>query len=212
MESTLKTKTTGCTLEISSKPLHVQPHEILVKWNTARYLNDKIWTYRFLRQFFDLNPDIHAIFEHLEEYTDQNKTGRHCNYYSMLNSSYRKFMDNMLEFQLFIATDPSREEVKEKAKLYFDNEHVTTVKAVNMIEIERMNLIESYCEDLHHLLNEVQGMNEHKQTYKTHVKPEVKSQIEEILRNKGLDKFDIPSELLINNQTKHLEYLIARKF
>jgi hypothetical protein len=200
MESTLKTKTTGCTLEISSKPLHVQPHEILVKWNTARYLDGKIWTYTFLRQFFDLNPEIHAIYTHLEEYTTQNKTGRHSDkYYQTLKGSYHSFMDKMLEFQLFTATDPTREEVKEKASSSFDNEHVTSVKAVNMIEIDRMNLIEAYCEDIHHLLNVVENM---KETNRHRIKSEVKAQIEEILINKGLDKFDVPSELLINNQNQ----------
>jgi hypothetical protein len=108
-------------------------------------------------------------------------------------------MDNMFEFELFTTTAPSTAEIKEKALNSFENEHVRTVKSVEMIEIKRMDLLIEYCKDLHHLLNFINGMDEENR----HVVPSnVKEQLMEILINKGLDKFEIPEELLINNQNQ----------
>jgi len=156
--------------------------------------------YRFLRQFFDLNPEIHAIHEHLEEYVERNSSGRFCNsYYGTLMHSYEKLMDNMFEFEVFVSTDKDVADIKEKGLSSFENEHVRSATSVEMIEIKRMEMIMEYGKDLHHILNAVNGMD---YAEKNIIKSEVKEQLMEILINKGLDKFEIEEELLINNQNQ----------
>lgn len=159
-----------------------------------------LYQYRFLRQFFDLNPEIHAIHEHLERYVKNNFTGRECHsYYGTLKHSYERLMDSMFEFEVFISTDKDVADIKEKALSSFENKDVRTVKSVDMIEIKRMEMLVEYGKDLYHILNAVDGMDEHNRHV---ISSQVKEQLMEILANKGLDKFEIEEELLINNQNQ----------
>lgn len=108
-------------------------------------------------------------------------------------------MDNMFEFEVFVSTDKDVADIKEKALSSFENEHVRTVKSVDMIEIKRMEMIIEYGKDLHHILNAITNMDN---TNRYVIKSEIKEQLMEILVNKGLDKFEIEEELLINNQNQ----------
>ena len=187
-------------LQISSNRLHVQPHQLLIQYNTARLLHKEIYTYIFLRQFFDLNKEIFLIYSHLENYEHKNYRQRTClGHYGTELDKFHRFMDKLLEFELCKNSVEKEEELEEKAVSLFENKDVVSVASVDMIEIQRLNLIKEYCQDIHVLMNAIEGLDLYGSS---RVTSELKVQLEEILKNKGLDQFQIPEELLIKTENQ----------
>jgi hypothetical protein len=153
----------------------------------------------FLRQFFDLNRDIFDIYSHLEDYHDKNHKQRHCSYYQEELDMFHGFMDRLLEFELYKNSITKEDDLQEKALSLFENKDVVSVASVDMIEIQRLNLIKEYCQDIRVLMNSIDDLDLYGNN---RVKPELKEQLEEILKNKGLDQFEIPEELLIKSQNQ----------
>lgn len=112
---------------------------------------------------------------------------------------FHGFMDRLLEFELYKNSITKEEDLQEKALSLFENKDVVSVASVDMIEIQRLNLIKEYCQDIHVLMNSIDDLDLYGNN---RVKPELKEQLEEILKNKGLDQFEIPEELLIKSQNQ----------
>jgi len=168
----------------------------LIKWNTGRIIKDQLDKLEFFENYDLINKELYDIYIHLKEYARKNYNGNagiHHN--DELYKSLVSHLDNMIEFQKMVeSSDPTIDLAKE-AKSRFDNENVRSTKAINTEEIARLELLLEYAKPIRILFNNLVSLTD----ANYHISAELVDEIQEVLLNKGLDHFDIPDELLINN-------------
>jgi len=169
----------------------------LIQWNTARYIKDNIDDYTFLNGFKSINEDIYNIWTHLLTYRRANISSDRFGDLRSLTEKFEKHLDNMLEFHRFVDSEHSEQEVAQKSLSLFSNDSVRSVVCIDLLEVERVDILKEYCKDIAYLFSKIDG-DLHKEQHG--ISPLLSWELCEILRTKGLDLFQIPDKLLINNQ------------
>lgn len=184
------------TLVISSKKLKISMDNRLIKWNTGRIIKNQLDKLEFFENYSLINKELYDIYIHLKEYTENNYNGNAGIYHNdELYTSLVAHLDNMVEFQKMVESNDPTIDLAKEAKSRFDNENVRSTKSVNTEEIARLELLLEYAKPVRILFNNLVSLtDEH-----YHMSAELVDEIQEVVLNKGLDHFDIPDELLINN-------------
>ena len=184
------------TLVISSKKLKISMDNRLIKWNTGRIIKDQLNKLEFFENYSLINKEMYDIYIHLKEYARNNYNGNAGIYHNdELYKSLVSHLDNMVEFQKMVESNDPTLDLANEAKARFDNENVRSTKAVNTQEIARLELLLEYARPVRILFNNLVSLTSDYQ----HISAELVDEIQEVVLNKGLDHFDIPDELLINN-------------
>lgn len=108
----------------------------LLRWNTARLMQQKLGQAAFLWNFSTFDAVRSAQYQQLVEYvkTSYNEVGNHAGFkYGVTDESYKQLiahLDNVLEFQHLVAGGASDEEIAERAKAMYNNTQVTDAMAV----------------------------------------------------------------------------------
>lgn len=184
------------TLVISSKKLKISMDNRLIKWNTGRIIKNQLDELEFFENYSLINKELYDIYIHLKEYAKNNYNGNAGIYHNgELYESLVAHLDNMVEFQKMVESNDPTIDLAKEAKSRFDNENVRSTKSVNTEEIARLELLLEYAKPVRILFNNLVSLtDEH-----YHMSAELVDEIQEVVLNKGLDHFDIPDELLINN-------------
>lgn len=184
------------TLVISSKKLKISMDNRLIKWNTGRIIKNQLDKLEFFENYSLINKELYDIYIHLKEYAKNNYNGNAGIYHNdELYKSLVAHLDNMVEFQKMVESNDPTIDLAKEAKSRFDNENVRSTKSVNTEEIARLELLLEYAKPVRILFNNLVSLtDEH-----YHMSAELVDEIQEVVLNKGLDHFDIPDELLINN-------------
>lgn len=168
----------------------------LIKWNTGRIIKNQLDKLKFFENYSLINKEMYDIYIHLKEYASNNYNGDAGIYYNHeLYKSLVSHLDNMVEFQKMVESNDPTLDLANEAKARFDNENVRSTKAVNTQEIARLELLLEYARPVRILFNNLVSLTSDYQ----HISAELVDEIQEVVLNKGLDHFDIPDELLINN-------------
>lgn len=184
------------TLVISSKKLKISMDNRLIKWNTGRIIKDQLNKLEFFENYSLINKEMYDIYIHLKEYARNNYNGNAGIYHNdELYKSLVSHLDNMVEFQKMVESNDPTLDLANEAKARFDNENVRSTKAVNTQEIARLELLLEYARPVRILFNNLVSLTNDYE----HISAELVDEIQEVVLNKGLDHFDIPDELLINN-------------
>lgn len=168
----------------------------LIKWNTGRIIKHQLYKLEFFENYSLINKEMYDIYIHLKEYARNNYNGNAGIYYNdELYKSLVSHLDNMVEFQKMVESNDPTLDLANEAKARFDNENVRSTKSVNTEEIARLELLLEYAKPVRILFNNLVSLI----TDHHHLSAELVDEIQEVVLNKGLDHFDIPDELLINN-------------
>lgn len=171
----------------------------LIRWNTGRLINRELYHLKFFSNYEMINKDLFDMYKHIEKYAYDNYNGRaSIRHNEELYDSLVQHLDNMIDFQNLVDSQDPSINLAEEAKSRFDNKHVRSTEALERQEIKRLNLLLEYSESVRNLFNDSLSLTNYHEKMSTGLI----SEIEEVLLNKGLDNFDIPDELLINNQIK----------
>jgi hypothetical protein len=183
------------TLVISSKKLKISMDNKLVKWNTGRLIDKELNSLKFFENYEIINKDLYDMYWHLVKYKRSNYNGNAAiNYGSDLYDSLIQHLDNMVTFQKLVDSGDPTVNLAEEAKARFDNKDVRNTLAIDRQEIARLELLLEYASSVRFLFNNVLPLINRSET----VSLELSNELEEVLRNKGLDNFAIPEELLIS--------------
>ena len=186
------------TLVISSKKLKISMDSKLIKWNTARLVNNVLSDFEFFYNYEVVNQDIFNLWKYLTEYVSSNYERGRISYGDDLYDSLIKHLDNMVEFQGLVESTNDTDELGKTAKQMFDNSNVRSTQAVDSDVIEMVNLLAEYAKPVRLLFNNIVSLTSSGRIPNV----ELTNEIQEILMNKGLDQFKIPEHLLITNQVK----------
>ena len=189
------------TLVISSKKLKISMDSRLVRWNTARLVNNVLRELQFFYNYEVINQDIYKLWKHLKVYTNANYARGNIRHGEDLYDSLIKHLDNMVEFQKLVDSTDDTNELGKTAKQMFDNSNVRSSQAVDPEIIEMVNVLAEYAKPIRLLFNNILSLTERGRDPRV----ELINEIQEILMNKGLDQFEIPEHLLITNEVKTTE-------
>ena len=170
----------------------------LIKWNTARLVNNVLSDFEFFYNYEVVNQDIFNLWKYLTEYVSSNYERGRISYGDDLYDSLIKHLDNMVEFQGLVESTNDTDELGKTAKQMFDNSNVRSTQAVDSDVIEMVNLLAEYAKPVRLLFNNIVSLTSSGRIPNV----ELTNEIQEILMNKGLDQFKIPEHLLITNQVK----------
>ena len=146
-----------------------------------------------------VNKDLYDIYSTLKGYRIAHYSGNaNISYGSELYEGLIAHMDNMVAFQKLVDSNDKSVDLSAEAKARFDNKDVRSTVSVDSQMIARLELLLEYSESIRILFNNIVSLTEERRV----PKPELVLEINEVLRNKGLDHFTIPNDLLIHPITK----------
>lgn len=133
---------------------------ILIRWNTARVIKDKLAQGYFLWNFQTFNPQYANLYHRLVQYVEDNYrevsdyTNNH--FFGLDPASYGdliKHLNQVQQFQEFVATNPTAEEIGEMAKFMFGNSELTDGHAVDPVMMRIMIAVQDYVNTVGPMLN-----------------------------------------------------------
>lgn len=124
---------------------------ILIRWNTARIIKDRITNAAFLHNFDTFNDQYSKMYGRLCNYVNENyrevseEVERH--FFGLDRSTYLDLvahLDKVQQFQEFVATDPTDTEIAEMAHFMFGNKELTDGHAVDPHMMHILTLVINY--------------------------------------------------------------------
>jgi hypothetical protein len=173
----------------------------LVKWNTGRKIYDNIRELAFFKGYHSIHPELTEIYNHLYTYMNNNYKHINRNVYGYDEEGYEDwitYLDNVTKFQRYVRNheDDASDEISKRAVELFGNKNVVGAVGMEIKEIDRLNLLLDYAENVRYLFNYLVPLtNPDSQT----LMPQTEQEIRAVLDSKGLGKFQVPDELLVNN-------------
>jgi hypothetical protein len=133
---------------------------ILIQWNTARIIKQKLPLMSFLWNFDTFNPEYAQLYKMLCDYVDQHyrEVGdyKDKHFFGLDRSAYKDLishLDKVQQFQEFVATNPTEQEVSEMAKYMFGNGSLTDGQAVNPQMMKIMTAVMDFVQAVGPMLN-----------------------------------------------------------
>lgn len=138
--------------------------DLLIRWNTARLIKDRLTKCKFLRNFSTFNEEYADQFHDLQNYVDlyAKELSKDDTYEELITH-----LDAVQRFQEFIRTNPDAETVALVAQREFGNRDLNNGRAVDMTYMKAMDELEEFavaCGDLLNfipLLTSVESIPEH---------------------------------------------------
>lgn len=169
----------------------------VTKYVTGWLLHEKFnRTLDFLSGFQAVRKDLADLYHYLSTYVQSH-------YASSLRlqngvaeqKELIELYQKLVKFQLFIAENADNQvEIAEKSKEIFGVNTVTKCSLIDTTELERLELLLEYCSEIHHLLNMIPYFTGNGYNTKG-LSLEAIRLIEQLLKLKNLDVFEIPEEL-----------------
>jgi hypothetical protein len=170
---------------------------------TARYISKALENHKlkFFRSYADVDKRLHDMYDHLSRvartYFDSvSKIS------TVRDEAEKTLLETLLkyaEFQQFVKeNERDIKAVANKSKELFTVDTFTGTNVLQLVEIERLKLLEEYAENVYGLFNHVDFLTNSSHHYPSN--PEGISMIRVILREYNLEPFDVPEELLIKSQ------------
>ena len=216
---------TGMLTTVYGKAGHLKEEVVtvdktLIKMLTARYLSQKLETYKSAKHLEELAPAIFEIYDELKTYTDRNMnhTGNSAGLNS--NTDYNQYLGKLSELQLKIFDldetalkeqwdqDQYNAKLAKYAKEIVDIEDFGKVYVLDYELIKKFRILEAWMEDegLREILD---AIHNHLQFTGGHLdsaeNPLLVQEVRSILSHKGMDDFDIEE---VNNKSQ-VKYQIS---
>lgn len=173
---------------------------LLIRWNTARIIKGRLERARFLTNFSQFNQRYHEQFMELQQYLNKNwrdvtSNLSGGNIFGLDKQTYDdmvKHLDKVQEFQEYVATQPTSDEVKHMAEYLFGNDQLKDGMAVDPEMIKKLRQVEEYTNGVGPLLNYIPIL-----TNGGRVTEELEMEIKHYLDFKGMLNFKTEEDLAI---------------
>jgi hypothetical protein len=111
---------------------------VLIRWNTARLIKEQLDQAAFLHNFDSFNSRFTNYYHKLQDYVQKNFRSMDINsarsFFGFSKETYDdliKHLDKVKQFQDFVATNPTNEEVSDMAQYMFGNKQLQDAQAVD---------------------------------------------------------------------------------
>lgn len=176
---------------------------LLIRWNTARLIKGKLDKAKFLSNFSSFNQRYHELYKELERYQQQNwreinwtNTGNVFGLDKQTCEDMIKHLDKVQEFQEYVASRPTPEEVKSMAEYLFGNDQLKDGMAVDPDIMHKLHLVQEYANGCGTLLNYIPQLC----IYNAGQIPgDLEMEIKQYLDFKGMLNFKTEEELLLDD-------------
>lgn len=195
-------------LQIKDKTV-ITMSNVLVKWNTARVIINKLPDLAFLYNFAEFNPEYAEMYEELCLYVAKNYRSMRAHSggttYGLEGSTYTDLishLDSVRKFQEFVMSDAEPSKISELAKELFGNPELRDGMAVDPVMIGMLNRVAEYsvaCGELMNYMPILTGYMEwsKRQAFvatdssrkKINIPQEVSMEIRGYLEFRGIDKW-----------------------
>jgi hypothetical protein len=135
---------------------------LLIQWNTARVIKDKLTQCAFLYNFDIFNSKYTEMYQKLTQYVDRHYRevagSVDHNYFGLNRDNYNDLishLDNVASFQQFVAQNPDSPDIAILAMQLFGNRELTDGMALDPEIIETMNQVLEFTQSCGTLLNEI---------------------------------------------------------
>lgn len=173
--------------------LEIVMDNIVIKWNTARIMKERMGDLSFFRNFSQIDEEMTALFDEVDKYIksyyQESIEFRQSTAYKSYYDDFVKFLDNLESFQKVIEQDPSdTKAIADKAlELNLPTGTIGGI-AVETEMLEKMETVLSYANPVKELFNHVDILT--LRGYNNYEKPEISMElgmfIKDILDMKGV--------------------------
>lgn len=125
---------------------------LLIKWNTARIIKDKLPQAAFLHNFDSFNPIYAQIYRELSSYVDKHyrevDAFANTNYFGLSKQTYSDLLshlDKVQQFQEFVASGPQDNEIADMAQFMFGNKELQDGQSVDPEAIKKLQKVMDFC-------------------------------------------------------------------
>lgn len=173
------------------------------KYFTARYITKNVTENKDLNFFDGYDKIDRRLYDIYQELMSQGKRFEDTlKIRSTGNEAEKALFEQLVKygnFQIFVAENKDDDKaISEKSKELFGTELIKDALLLDMNTVRRVQLLKEYAEPVMDLFNVVACLNT--RYYKTDgFRPGTESLIRIVLKDIGLDKFEIPEELLVEN-------------
>lgn len=177
---------------------------LLIQWNTARVIKDKLQQCSFLYNFDIFNSKYAEMYQTLTRYVDRHYRevagSVEHNYFGLNRDNYDDLithLDNVANFQQFVTQNPDSPDIAILAMQLFGNRELTDGMALDPEIIEIMNQVLEFTQSCGTLLNEIPlltGYMGRPQVYvkgavrmpQTSISEQLEQEIKQYLEHKGV--------------------------
>jgi hypothetical protein len=175
--------------------------EEVVKYMTGSVLSKGLTNdYKFLLNYKEINPDVKRIYDYLLNYKDK--------YYDhtlrlrteikwAIEAELVSTLEKCAQFQRFVKVTDDPKLIAEKSTEFFGTPSAVDANTLELVELERLELLKEYISEIHPLFNLIPNLTENYRYDRPEMPVEAIKLLEIILKAKGLDVFQIPEELAI---------------
>lgn len=150
-------------LDIKGKTLTMS--NALVRWNTARVMNDQLWKLKFLNNFDVFDNKAWTTYHNVKRYVDHNYRelkdhSKDNRYYGLRDSSYEDLVthcDKLMKFQLLVRDSKDNPTLIAAAaqELFAPQQEITDGLAIDLTFYDSFKELLEYAEPIYVLLNEI---------------------------------------------------------
>jgi hypothetical protein len=148
----------------------------------------------------EINPDVKRIYDYLLNYKDK--------YYDhtlrlrteikwAIEAELVSTLEKCAQFQRFVKVTDDPKLIAEKSTEFFGTPSAVDANTLELVELERLELLKEYISEIHPLFNLIPNLTENYRYDRPEMPVEAIKLLEIILKAKGLDVFQIPEELAI---------------
>jgi len=183
-------------LDIKGKTLTMS--NALIRWNTARVINEQLWKLRFLENYSLFDNKAWTAYHNLKRYVaanyrelkDHSKDNR---YYGLRDSSYDDLVnhcDKVMKFQLLVRDAKGNEALIAQAAqaMFAPQQEITDGLAIDTAFYDTYMELLEYAAPIHVLLNEVTVL-----TKDASISSELEAEVKSYLAGKGVQPFQRPA-------------------
>lgn len=178
---------------------------LLIRWNTARIIKDKLAQAAFLFNFQSFNPIYTSYYKQLSDYVELNyrevEGYRNNNYFGLDQGTYTDLishLDKVKQFQDFVATQPTEKEVADMAQFMFGNKEIQDGQAVDPQQMVLLSRVIEYSNAVGVMFNHMPALTgcEFSELYnkgvskiKKYISITLEMEIKQYLEMKGLTEY-----------------------
>ena len=145
----------------------------LIKWQTARLIQEKLSNRSFLKHFSIFDPTIHELYKELTDYRANNYT-----IISDKGDALEQYADKLTEFQMFVEEHSDKPDaVLAKSKALFETSDENSFQNAIGIDIEiykKLLLLVEHTKDICVILDDLDVFHNHSFTPNLEMEQEIK--------------------------------------
>lgn len=175
---------------------------LLIRWNTARLIKDKLEKAKFLDNFSQFNQRYHEMYMELKQYLNRNwrevnVNGSGTNVFGLDAQTYDdmiKHLDKVQQFQEHVATRPTADEIKHMAEYLFGNDQLKDGMAVDPTMMKKLAQVQEYVNGCGPLFNYILDFT----TPGRRIAEELEIEVKQFLEFKGMLNFKTEEDQIID--------------